>query len=260
MIFKGPMEVSPVSEADIQAYTDGSIAGERAAQVRRYLAARPAEWRRVLFYRRLNAQIRHSFPQPAYAAAPRGRSRGWLRLWRLWSVWAAFALGAMLVGAAAGGLALAGPSRQVLNDAAVMAVMEAASAGTEAPSANAVEPFDLKAAGLRLVSASTLDLGPFASANRYVYENAEGKRLVLLGARAWLAKDEPQWSARRVGRLRLIGWTAHGTRWVLAGSAETRGLMRAADIATMLPAGSRRSEGNEIEQAHKDGTWASATN
>ncbi|WP_156966986.1 anti-sigma factor [Paraburkholderia ferrariae] len=253
-----------MSEADIQAYTDGSIAGERAAQVRRYLAARPAEWRRVLFYRRLNAQIRHSFPQPAYAAAgtavPRGRTGALLRLWRLWPVWAAFALGAALAGAAAGGLALAEPSRQVLDDAAVMAVMEAASAGTEAPSANVAEPFDLKAAGLRLVSASTLDLGPFASANRYVYENAEGKRLVLLGARAWLAKDEPQWSARRVGRLRLIGWTAHGMRWVLAGSAETRGLMRAADIATMLPAGSRRAEGNEIEQAHKDGTWASATN
>ncbi|WP_322013378.1 transcriptional regulator [Paraburkholderia sp. J12] len=255
------MGIPPVSEADIQAYTDGSIAAERAAQVRRYLAARPAEWRRVLFYRRLNAQIRYSFPQPVHTpadtAVPPSRIG---RLLRLWPVLAAFALAALLAAAAAGWLALAEPSQQVLNDAAVMAVMEAENAGTGGQNASMAEPFDLKAASLRLVSASTLELGPFASASRYVYENAEGKRLVLLGTRAWLAKDEPQWSARRVGRLRLIGWTAHGTRWVLAGSAETRGLMRAADIATMLPAGGRRTADNEIEQVHKDGTWASATN
>ncbi|CAG9253206.1 hypothetical protein PUN4_20010 [Paraburkholderia unamae] len=28
-------------------------------------------------------------------------------------------------------------------------------------------------------------------------------------------------------------WREHGTRWVLAGNAQTHGLMRAADLATM---------------------------
>lgn len=246
MVFKGPLEPPPVSEADIQAYTDGSIAGERAASVRRYLAARPAEWRRILFYRRLNAQIRRSFAGGGIAAhGERGPvahpvvRRGGLRLAVM-----AFALAVMLAVAAAAWLAAAAPAPQVLNDAAVMVLMEAANAppgGQAGNTGNAVDgPFNLKVVGLHLVASGTLDLGPFASAQRYVYENGDGKKIVLLGARAGLAKDQPQWSAHRIGALRLIGWTAHGMRWVLAGDAQTHGLMRAADVATMSPAGGGR--------------------
>lgn len=241
MIFKGPIGHAPVSEADIQAYTDGSIAGDRAFHVRHYLAARPAEWRRVLFYRRLNAQIRRSFPGPERGQEPGARRAAW-RIGLRGAI-AALALAVALAGAAAGWLTLRGPTPPVLNAAAIMALMEAANPATDGEPASAgigaAEPFDLKAAGLRLVSEGTLDLGPFASARRYVYENGDGKKVVLLGARAWFAPDEPQWSARRFGMLRLIGWTSHGTRWVLAGNAQTHGLMRAADVATMPPGNNR---------------------
>ncbi|WP_321788774.1 transcriptional regulator [Paraburkholderia sp. J94] len=263
MISQGPPDERPVSEADIQAYTDGSLAGEHAARVRRYLARRPGEWHRILFYRRLNAQMRRSFqagdasPQAAPDAA-HGVSARRARF-RLPGVWrrraAALALLCAMLAAGAAWLALTEPDEHALNNAAVMALMEAAPAAPAASlgaadaagfagSLNVGEvravPFDLASAGLRLVSAGTMELGPFARAARYVYENGDGAPVVLLGARAWFAADEPQWSARRVGALRLLGWTSHGTRWVLAGNAATHGLMRAADIATQQQGGGAR--------------------
>jgi len=39
-------------------------------------------------------------------------------------------------------------------------------------------------------------------------------------------------------------WRERGTRWVLAGDARTRGLMRAADIATLATPQSREGEGS----------------
>lgn len=175
----------------------------------------------------------------------------------------ATALAALLLAAAALWLALSEPTQQVVNDAALMTLMEVASGVAEGDNANAAamapEPFDLKVLGLRLVGEDRLELGPLASARRYLYENPDGKHLVLLGTRAWFSKREPQWSARRIGELRLIEWTANGTRWVLAGEAHTRGLMRAADAATLPADGGARRQGNGIEEAGKDGTWTSVT-
>ena len=262
MIFKGPLEGShegpPVSEADLQAYTDGSIAAERATFVRQYLATRPGEWRRILFYRHLNAQIRRAFvplvplvPLVPFAradAAPAAvpglaaavRRGGWRR------ASLAFASAVLLAGAAAGWLAASEPTQQVLDAAAIMALMQASSGAGEEPLASPAgidaAPFEFQAAGLRLVAVGVPDLGPLALARRYVYETAQGQKIVLLGARAWFANSQPMWSAQRFGALRLIGWTARGTRWELAGRADTRELMRAADVATM--AGARRASPN----------------
>lgn len=236
MKFRGPLDEQPVSETDIQAYSDGTLAGARAAHVRRYLAGRPGEWRRILFYRRLNAQIRDAYP--AQAAQPRtapprpGRALRYAK---------ALAGALALAGAALAWVAVSEPSQQMLNNAAVMALMDAqnarpeASANPEAALGTASAPFDLGAAGLRYLGGGEVKLGPFASAQRYVYENGAGERVVLLGARAWLAGAAPQWSAHRAGPLRLLMWREHGTRWVIAGNAQTRGLMRAADLATMPP-------------------------
>ncbi|WP_233871799.1 hypothetical protein [Paraburkholderia adhaesiva] len=260
MILKGPLEHPPVSEADIQAYTDGSVVGERAAHVRRYLAMQPGEWRRILFYRDLNVLMRRVFPrfQADPTPAPTFRRPGWRR-----ASLAALTL-VTLAGVATAWLATSEATSQMLNDAAVMALIEATSvpAGEALTSTAGVPstPFDLNAAGLRPIARGAPDLGPLALARRYVYENAQGQKIVLLSARAWFAKNEPQWSARRIGALRLIGWSAHGTRFVLAGTAGTRELMRAADIATMAGASSGRRHTNGVEQAGGNGTWTSVTN
>ncbi|WP_321941835.1 anti-sigma factor [Paraburkholderia tropica] len=273
MVSQGPPDERPVSEADIQAYTDGSLAGEHAARVRRYLARRPGEWHRILFYRRLNAQMRRAFhaaaaSHPALASTQSGTQSGMPARragFGLRAVWrrraAALALVCAMLAAGAAWLALTEPDDHTLNNAAVMALMEAAPAASigadhahegasvdniyHVDAAADAAPFDLASAGLRLVSAGKMELGPFARAARYVYENGDGEPVVLLGARAWFAADAPQWSARRVGALRLLGWTSHGTRWVLAGNAATHGLMRAADVATQQGASRRERRTHE---------------
>jgi anti-sigma factor RsiW len=232
MKFRGPLDERPVSEADIQAYSDGTLAGARAAHVRRYLAGSPAEWHRILFYRRLNAQIRDAYP--AQAALPRTAPPRRQRALR-YAVGLVAALS--LACAALAWVAVTEPSQQVLNNAAVMALMEAETAGAGASPEAVPAPFDFGAAGLRYIGGGTVKVGPFASARRYVYENAEGERVVLLAARAWLAGAAPQWSAHRAGPLRLLMWRQHGTRWVIAGNVQTRGLMRAADLATLPSTG-----------------------
>jgi hypothetical protein len=157
----------------------------------------------------------------------------------------ALAAALALAGAALAWVGVTEPSQQVLNNAAVMALMEAENAQPEALEAGAARaPFDFGAAGLHFLGGGEVRVGPFASAQRYVYENKEGERVVLLASRAWLAGAAPQWSAHRAGPLRLLMWRERGTRWVLAGDARTRGLMRAADIATLATPQSREGDGS----------------
>lgn len=252
MVAQGPPDERPVSEADIQAYTDGSLPGEQVARVRRYLARRPGEWHRILFYRRLNAQMQRSFGAAAMAgsalAAPAtpGSPAKATRFAALRRALVVLAIAIALVAAALAWLYVSEPDAQTLNNAAVMALMEAGSSSQPmtspadtlaealAPGTRAAgpAPFDLSGVGLRFVASGTVELGPFARAQRWIYVNADGQPVVLLAARAWFVRAAPQWSARRVGDLRLIGWIGDGERWVLAGNARTHGLMRAADAAT----------------------------
>ncbi|WP_213307951.1 anti-sigma factor family protein [Paraburkholderia sacchari] len=283
MALQGPRVERPVSEHDIHAYTDGALASERAARVRRYLAACPGEWHRILFYRRLNAELRHSFGE-AGAGAGAATAVRWFASARRHRVehggtkrrrTTALALACMLAGAALAWSAVSEPSVQVLDDAAVMAFMEAgngapatSSARSASPTqstpeslaaplanelvpptqASAPAPFDFAPAGLRLVASGTVELGLFVRVRRWVYENSEGKPVVLLASRAWFARADRQWSARRAGNLRLLGWAGHGERWVLAGDARTRGLMRAADLATQDPTARADEAGNAEQQ------------
>jgi anti-sigma factor RsiW len=173
--------------------------------------------------------------------------------------------------AASGWMAASQVSEEALNNAAVMALARAADGhlgaaagsahgganalgsaaadGTAAPIRTAsgtatasVAPAPLVAApdapdlapvGMHPVSYRTLRLGPLARADEYVYLNAVDQPVVLLVARSRSATAQTQWSAQRVGTLRLLTWTAHHRRYVLAGTADARGLMRAADFMTI---------------------------
>jgi anti-sigma factor RsiW len=249
-----PRHDPPLSETDIQAYADGFLEPERAAHLRQYLGKRPGEARRVAFYGKLNRQIQDAFlptdePLPARArrAAP-GRSKlvTWferpmravmLRPWRaLLGLVLAVALAPL---AASGWMAASQVSEEALNNAAVMALARAADshlgAATGAPQPGAPQPGapNLAPIGMRLVSYRTLRLGPLARAAEYVYRNAEGQPVVLLVARSRSVSGQTQWSAQRVGTLRLLSWNAHHQRYVLAGAADAHGLMRAADFMTL---------------------------
>ncbi|ASL48491.1 hypothetical protein bAD24_III13925 [Burkholderia sp. AD24] len=231
---------SPLSEADIQAYADGTLTPERAAFLRDYLGKEPAEARRVAFYGRLNAQIQAAFqttdePAPERTKGSRGgreRANGAMRPNRLLNTLAALFL---TVAAASGWLAASQVSAPALDNAAVMALAETAAAPFSATSPTRADPAapNLSGIGLRLVDQRVLSLGPFQRASEFIYLNGDNQPVVLISALALLAADRPQWAARRIGDLRLLGWTAQRQRFVVAGDARTHGLMRAADAMTV---------------------------
>ncbi|WP_233855061.1 anti-sigma factor family protein [Paraburkholderia sp. HD33-4] len=228
---------SPPTEGDIQAYADGTLTPERAAALRDYLGKHPAEARRVAFYDRLNAQIQATFQtteEPAHEhlggsrqlrmrRQPAGRGR------RILLALAALAL--MLI-AACGWFAATQVSAQALDNAAVMALAEAAARPISPATPTRADPAapDLGAIGLRLVEHRVLRLGPLQRADELVYLNGDQQPVVVLSTMASFARDEPQWAARRIGELRLLTWTAQRQRFVVAGNARTHGLMRAADV------------------------------
>jgi len=141
----------------------------------------------------------------------------------------------LAVAAIGGWLTAFDVSSMALNNAALMALMDP-TAGRDtlrAPSpADAAAAPDLSSAGLRLVSLGSMKVGLVARAARYVYESADGARVVLLNAPSLNLPPHPQWSAHRVGQYRLLMWTRATRRYVIAGAATARGMMRAADALT----------------------------
>jgi hypothetical protein len=235
----------PLTEADIQAFADGSLPPERAARVRRYLGKMPGEAKRIAFYRQLNGQIQRSFmsafptaddsrfvppePKPGIRAALQ-RPLAALRSTRLQRV-------VLLILALSGWIAAAHVSDENFNATAVMSFEQAAIPGSDATGARPAagsDPFATEFAQLdwRLVSVKTRRLGPISDAKEFDYRNADGQPVVLLTTSAPLVIDRPRWMGHRVGDIRLLTWTAGGKRYILAGRADTRGLMKAADAAT----------------------------
>jgi hypothetical protein len=113
-----------------------------------------------------------------------------------------------------------------------MALAEAAARPFSAASPTRVDRAapDLGAIGLRLVEQRVMRLGPLQRVNELVYLNGDQQPVVVLSAAAPLARNEPQWAARRIGEIRLLTWTARRQRFVVAGDARTHSLMRAADV------------------------------
>jgi hypothetical protein len=241
-----PRDDQPLSEADIHAYADGNLASDRAEHLRRYLNRRPDEARRVAFYGRLNAQMKHAFtpadePFQARAFGAPGRRAALNRRFtpgaRNVATRALLTLALVFV-TLSGWIVASQASDEALSNAAVMALAQASDDRQEAgppphPAGSGDAGPDLAPAGLRLAAKSTLSLGPNSRIPEFVYLNADGRPVVLLASRALAAPDKPQWVARRVGNIRLLTWTVRHRRYVLAGEADTRGLMRAADILTL---------------------------
>ncbi|WP_144108086.1 anti-sigma factor family protein [Paraburkholderia sp. BCC1886] len=237
-----------LSEADIQAYADGTLAPERAASLRDYLTQDPAEARRVAFYGKLNARIQQAFQTTGESADRRAHGRadsgahGLRHVARRWRLAArrnrplgVAASCALVLLALTGWLAATQVSVQALDNAAVMALAENAAAPFPAATPTRDDGFapNLSAIGLRLVEQRSLSLGPFQRASEFIYLNADNRPVVVISAWALLAPAQPQWAARRIGEIRLLTWHARSQRFVVAGDARTHGLMRAADAMTL---------------------------
>ena len=209
-----------LSEADMQAFTDGLLAPERAARVHAYLAERPEEARRLAFYARLNAQMQSVFRDvDGNASSMPGTRRHFARL--------AIAVIACLMLVAASVFATVRVPDAQLERAALDAL---ASAPLHAVSPNAL---DLSSAGFHAVGVRTVILGAFTTADACVYRNAKQEALVVLSVREGFNVTPMPWRARRIGDARLFEWTtAGGVRVIVGGKAGTQGLMRAADLLT----------------------------
>lgn len=94
----------PITEADLQAYSDGRLAEGRRAEIEAWLASRPEEAERIEAYRRINEELRAVYdpvlqePVPERLRAPMGQ-----RAWRL--VRYGVAAGWLVAGLFAGGVA-----------------------------------------------------------------------------------------------------------------------------------------------------------
>jgi anti-sigma factor RsiW len=245
-----PPSDTPLTEADMQAFADGNLPPERAARVRNYLGARPREAERIAFYRRLNMQMRNAFegafPQrirdahgerertAAFPSAPPAPSAiGRFSARRFSTALIGIAL---VVLSASGWFFASRVTTEMLNAAAVMALMSTSSQrANDAPTAAPTDPHavDLAPLGLKLAGEMTRHPNALASIDVLDYRNADGEAVVLLSSSAPFAADKPHWIAQRVGNARLLMWTVNGTRYVLAGRADTHGLMRAADALTV---------------------------
>jgi anti-sigma factor RsiW len=239
-----PSSDTPLTEADMQAFADGNLPPERAARVRKYLGSRPGEADRIAFYRHLNMQMRSvfegAFPQRIHT--PRSDRehgldvRAAMRRFFMRRVVVALLGVALAVMSASGWLIASRVSPEMLDGAAVMALMRDAGAqATEGSTAVHDDPHavDLGPVRLKLVAAKTHHPNAFASVDVLHYRNADGEAVVLLSAAAPFAADQPHWAAQRLGSVRLLSWTVNGRRYVIAGRATTHGLMRAADALTI---------------------------
>jgi anti-sigma factor RsiW len=238
---KPPIEPR-LSESDVQAFADGMLDPQRAASVEAYLKSRPDEAKRVAFYGRLNWQMQNTFHEPdnepGDETAPQAPAPG--RRMSSRSLRALLIAAVVTVAVAAAAIFAFDISDSALDNASMMALEQAVASQEMASGAVGYESSvralasapDLSSVGFQPVARRKMPVGPFASAMEYVYRNRGGEAAVLLVAPALFAQSQTQWKAHRVGASRLLAWTAHGKRYVLAGRAKTRGLMLAADLMT----------------------------
>lgn len=217
-----PLSDIRLSETDVQAFADGLLAPERANALRAYLSSRPDEARRVVFYDRLNAQLRSMFDNEC--VAPRKGDRRFGARLRLWMA----IVGCLSLVIAAIWATVRVPDAAFERAAVSALAMETAGSGrgvdvTDAP--------DLSSAGFRAVDSRSVTLGAFAGVKVIAYRNASNEPLVLLSTCAPPASMRSPWHAHRIGTARLVEWTStSGVRTVVGSRAGTPGLMRAAEL------------------------------
>ncbi|WP_244849224.1 anti-sigma factor [Caballeronia sp. SL2Y3] len=218
-----PHSDTRLSEADVQAFADGLLASERAASLHAYLARRPEEARRIVFYDRLNAQLREMFRDDRSAReASHRRTGARLRL-------CAAVAGCLLLVIGAIWATVRVPDA-ALERAAVSALAIQATAPARAASIAGAP--DLSSAGFHAVDATTVTLGAFSTVKVFAYRNASNQPLVLVSTCAPPSFMRATWHAHRIGTARLIEWiTTSGVRTVVGTRAGTPGLMRAAEVS-----------------------------
>ena len=235
------MSEPAITEADLQAYADGHLSGERRAAVEAWLAARPEEAERVAAYRRLAHEVRAAYeamlsepipPRLARAAAPR-------LPWRRIAAAAGWVVLGIAVGAPAGWQLR--PERtvtQVIPDASLMARRAAIAHATYSPEVRhpvevgadeeqhlvawlskrlgvKVRAPKLDEAGMSLVGGRLLpgDNGPVA---QFMYQSQNGRRLTLYVRTEAARNRETAFRYARENNVAVFYWIDREVGYALA--------------------------------------------
>lgn len=250
------MSERPVTEADIQAYADGRLAPELAAQVSHRLLSHPEEARRVAAYRAQNDALRAALASVAEEPLPpaldlrlRRRSpRRWAGL--RWAAVAASAVGLVFLGGAGGwtlrgwkvppSVGTAALAREAASSYAVYASDTARPVELAATQRAALDGWfserlarpirapDLQSAGLTLIGGRLVatEHGP---AGLYLYRDSAGRRMALY-VRPMEVGGTDHMTARREGGVAGWTWADEGLGFGVFGTAPSVDLHAAADM------------------------------
>ncbi|MFA5963242.1 MAG: anti-sigma factor [Sphingomonas sp.] len=250
------MSDRPVTEADFQAYVDGRLTPESAAEISQRLLSHPEEARRVAAYRAQNDALRAALasivdePLPA-ALDLRLRHRSLRRWTGLRSAAVAASAAGLLFLGGAGGWTLRGwnvsPSvgtaalaREAASSYAVYASDTARPVELAATQRDALDGWfserlarpirapDLRSAGLTLIGGRLVatEHGP---AGLYLYRDSAGRRMALY-VRPMDVDGTDRMTARREGGIAGWTWADEGLGFGIFGTAPSVDLHAAADM------------------------------
>jgi anti-sigma factor RsiW len=249
-------EQNLVSEADIQAWADGRLAGGRRAEVDAWLATHPEEAQRATDYRSLNEQLRAGYDPVLDEPVPE-RVLGAVSRRPRWRAAAAIA-GWLALGAALGGVTgwelreqRAAPPVQV--EIPLLAHRAALAHATYAPEVRHpvevgadqekhlvawlskrlggdVRAPNLEGEGMTLVGGRLLprDPGPVA---QFMYQSAPGRRVTLYVRTEGLDQRETAFHFARDGNVRVFYWIDRKFGYALSSAdLDREELLRLANI------------------------------
>lgn len=250
-------DAGPVSEADLQAYVDGRLDGERRAAVEAWLASRPEEAERVAAYRRLSSEVRAAYqsllaeplPEPLTRLA---NQRGGVRRFALAAAWVAIGVAIGVVATLE--LKATRPGASFLaNESAVMARRAAVAHATYSPEVRhpvevgaadeahlvawlskrlgvQVRAPKLNDAGMSLVGGRLLpgENGPVA---QFMYETPNGKRLTLYVRQERSHNTETAFRYAREQNVGVFYWIDRECGYAIASADLSRDeLLKVADL------------------------------
>lgn len=251
------MKGEPITDYDLNAYIDGQLDAERAADVEVYLAEQPDEADRLRDYQAINRQLRNLHSEVLQQPVPKRLLRSGRRRLQFWKSVERIAavLALVLVGGVGGWLVRdqlspqAPAFAQVLVEEAVLAhsvYTPERRHAVEVPAAE--EPhlvawlskrFDseirapkLDALGYELLGGRLLavDFGPAA---HFMYQDADGRRLTLF-VRKGRAEDEPNDATPfrfvKNQNTNAFYWLENGLGYALIGDMEQSALAEVADV------------------------------
>lgn len=240
-----------ITTDDLHAFADGKLTPERAAEVETYLRNHPAEAAEVAAVQRINAALKGAFDSVLEEPIPSAQVAAVLDRRPRLALPAAAAVAGMMLGAGLTWFVLAGgsPAQLALADLAEKSTaayvvyapekrhpVEVAASESDHLSAWLSNRMNMSFRiprlgdlGFELVG-GRLVVADAAPAALLMYENGQGRRLVLYVRNKLPAGEAAGLSYERAGDTGVVTWSSGGTGYGLAGAFTKKELLPAAQL------------------------------